>query len=124
MLLSRACLWSYTLGARRFHFQHWMRTGSQFLMAAFTRTGTHTCPCSNSMPVELQQAKFVFVRRDTHRTSLQRPYEGPFKVIESDRQVRDHYSRQAKDGLPGHRQSSSGCTTTPMGTIPHPSSTN
>jgi cleavage and polyadenylation specificity factor subunit 1 len=37
----------------------------------------------SSVPATLQQAKFVFVRRDAHRTPLQRPYEGPFRVIES-----------------------------------------
>ena len=36
-----------------------------------------------SVPADLQQAKFVFIRRDAHRTSLQRPYEGPFRVIET-----------------------------------------
>ena len=36
-----------------------------------------------SVPADLQQAKFVFVRRDAHRTPLQRPYEGPYKVIET-----------------------------------------
>ena len=36
-----------------------------------------------SVPAELQRAKFVFIRRDAHRTPLQRPYEGPFRVIES-----------------------------------------
>ena len=35
-----------------------------------------------ALPRNLQQAKFVFIRRDTHRTPLQRPYEGPFKVIQ------------------------------------------
>ena len=34
-----------------------------------------------SVPRNLQQAKFVFIRRDAHRTPLQRPYEGPFKVV-------------------------------------------
>ena len=29
----------------------------------------------------LQAAKFIFVRRDGHRTLLQRPYTGPFKVL-------------------------------------------
>ena len=35
-----------------------------------------------SVPWDLQKAKFVFIRRDAHRTPLQRPYEGPFKVIQ------------------------------------------
>ena len=34
------------------------------------------------LPHNLQKAKFVFIRRDCHRTPLQRPYEGPFKVIQ------------------------------------------
>ena len=34
-----------------------------------------------SVPRNLQQAKFVFIRRDSHRTTLQRPYYGPFRVI-------------------------------------------
>ena len=37
---------------------------------------------STSVPNNLQQAKFVFIHRDAHRTPLQRPYEGPFKVIQ------------------------------------------
>ena len=37
---------------------------------------------STSVPRNLQQAKYVFIRRDAHRTPLQRPYEGPFKVIQ------------------------------------------
>ena len=32
----------------------------------------------------LQDSKFVFVRCDGHRTSLERPYEGPFEVIKPD----------------------------------------
>ena len=35
-----------------------------------------------SVPRDLQQAKFVFIRRDAHRTPFQRPYEGPYKVIQ------------------------------------------
>ena len=35
-----------------------------------------------SVPRDLQQAKFVFIRRDAHRTPLQRPYEGPYKVLQ------------------------------------------
>lgn len=36
---------------------------------------------NTSAPRELQHAKFVFIRRDSHRTPLQRPYEGPYRVI-------------------------------------------
>ena len=35
-----------------------------------------------SVPRDLQQAQFVFIRRDGHRTPLQRPYVGPFKVFQ------------------------------------------
>ena len=50
---------------------------------------THTSPVPTSrhgaapvsIPADLQRAKFVVVRRDAHRTSPQRPYEGPFQVI-------------------------------------------
>jgi len=33
------------------------------------------------VPAELHRCSYVFVRRDSHRSPLQRPYEGPFKVI-------------------------------------------
>ena len=36
-----------------------------------------------TVPNTLQKSKFVFIRRDAHRTPLQRPYEGPFRVIET-----------------------------------------
>ena len=39
------------------------------------------------VPSTLHNSQFVFVRRDSHRTPLQRPYEGPFKVIEHDDKV-------------------------------------
>ena len=35
------------------------------------------------MPDDLRKAKFVFVRRDAHCAPLQRPYEGPFRVIKT-----------------------------------------
>ena len=31
----------------------------------------------------LKQSQFLFVRRDAHRTPFQRPYEGPFKVMQA-----------------------------------------
>ena len=33
------------------------------------------------VPALLRQAEYVFIWRDAHRTPLQRPYDGPFKVI-------------------------------------------
>ena len=38
---------------------------------------------ATSIPRDLQQAKFVFIRRDAHRMPLQRHYEGPFRVIQT-----------------------------------------
>ena len=34
------------------------------------------------MPHNLQHANYVFVRHDSHRIPLHRPYKEPFKVIE------------------------------------------
>lgn len=39
--------------------------------------GLHT----SSVPQDLRQSQYVFVRRDNHKSALQNPYEGPFKVI-------------------------------------------
>ncbi len=36
----------------------------------------------SSIPRSLHNTKFVFIRRDAHRTPLQRPYEGPYKVLQ------------------------------------------
>ncbi|KAL5474882.1 hypothetical protein EMCRGX_G026906 [Ephydatia muelleri] len=35
-----------------------------------------------SIPPDLQHSQYVFIRRDSHRMPLQRPYEGPFKVLQ------------------------------------------
>lgn len=35
-----------------------------------------------SLPINLQSSEYVFIRRDAHCTPLQRPYEGPFHVLE------------------------------------------
>ena len=37
-----------------------------------------------SIPPSLKNARFVFVRRDCHRGPLQRPYDGPYRVITPD----------------------------------------
>ena len=43
-------------------------------------TSHHGCTPS-TVPLSLNQAKFVFVRRDCHRGPLHRPYDGPYQVI-------------------------------------------
>ena len=43
-------------------------------------TSRHGQPKS-FIPQDLQHSQFVFVRRDAHRSPVQCPYEGPFKVI-------------------------------------------
>ena len=37
----------------------------------------------SSIPPDLKQTRFVFVRHDAHRSPLQRPYDGPYKVLQS-----------------------------------------
>lgn len=39
--------------------------------------GTRAC----SVPSDLLSSSYVFLRRDCHRSPLERPYEGPFKVL-------------------------------------------
>ena len=34
------------------------------------------------VPCDLQQAKFVFIRLNAHRTPFQLPYEGPYKLLQ------------------------------------------
>ena len=41
----------------------------------------HSCP-RFFVPTALQSARFVFVRHDAHRSPLQPPYDGPFRVLE------------------------------------------
>nr|XP_039257255.1 uncharacterized protein LOC120333917 [Styela clava] len=43
---------------------------------------SHHGPFRARTPAALNQAKFVFIRRDAHRSPLQRPYEGPFEVLQ------------------------------------------
>ena len=41
----------------------------------------------SSVPSDLHSSQYVFVRRDCHRSPLERPYEGPFRVITSSPKV-------------------------------------
>ncbi len=47
-----------------------------------TRTSHHGTPTA-FIPRTLMRSKYVFIRRDARRGSLQRLYNGPFKVLES-----------------------------------------
>ena len=69
-------------GPQQDHSFQLQRLRDQVGSLAPVPTARHgTAPAS--VPAGLQQAKFVFVRRDAHRNSLQCPYEGPFRVIEN-----------------------------------------
>ena len=61
---------------------------SAFLPALRNKVGTLApVPTSQhgshaaSVPHNLHQCAYVFIRRDNHRTALQHPYQGPYKVI-------------------------------------------
>ena len=45
-------------------------------------TSRHCVPQSY-VPKDLRLAKYVFIRHDSHRTPLQPPYDGPFRVLEA-----------------------------------------
>ena len=53
-------------------------TVSKFASIPTTHHGGHR----TFVPSDLQSSKYVFIRRDGHCTPLQRPYEGPFHVLE------------------------------------------
>lgn len=42
---------------------------------------------ASSVPKELFLCQYVFIRRDAHRSALQHPYEGPYKVISPGQKV-------------------------------------
>lgn len=44
-------------------------------------TSRHSLP-ARYVPSKLQDSQYVFIRRDTLRTPLQKPYEGPFRVLQ------------------------------------------
>ena len=45
-------------------------------------TSQHSIPRSH-IPVKLHSTGYVFIRQDAHRGPFQRPYDGPFRVIEA-----------------------------------------
>ena len=45
-------------------------------------TSRHCLPQSY-VPKDLPSARYVFIRHDSHRTPLQPPYDGPFRVLET-----------------------------------------
>ena len=63
------------------HHTHLQRLREQVRSIAPVPTSRHGTT-GGSVPRDLNLAKFVFIRRDAHRWPLQRPYEGPFKVIQ------------------------------------------
>ena len=54
-----------------------------------------------SVPPTLHDSQFVFIRRDSHRIPLQRPYEGPFQVIERGDSVQTGRRRSYRSRLCG-----------------------
>ena len=42
---------------------------------------------SSSVPTDILKSQYVFIRRDNHKSPLERPYEGPYKVIEAGSKV-------------------------------------
>ena len=62
--------------------QHLQQLRDKVQSLAPVPTSAHGTPPA-ALPTSLNNAQFVFVRRDSHRPPLQRPYEGPFAVLEA-----------------------------------------
>lgn len=60
------------------------QTDSDLCFYQVRRRGTemHSTLHVSHFPTSLRTAKYAFVRHDSHRKLLQRPYKGPFRVIE------------------------------------------
>jgi len=50
---------------------------------AFAPVPTHHCLPQSYIPKDLMSAGYVFIRHNGHRTPLQPPYDGPFRIMEA-----------------------------------------
>ncbi|XP_008301624.1 uncharacterized protein LOC103373504, partial [Stegastes partitus] len=61
------------------------RSSFQGRTEVFSPIAAHHCLPQSYVPKDLMSAKYVFIRHDAHHSSLQAPYDGPFRVLEAGR---------------------------------------